>query len=99
MHDTDGFVRRESRLGVGDFVAETLLSVGDAVRKDDADTLVEIEPTLGRAADVQMDEVAEDGAVCCPGFVARRNRDVFHDGPGRVTSLANERLGAGLHAG
>ena len=99
MHGTDGFVRRKPRLGVGDFVTETLLSVGDAVGKDDADALVEIESTLGRAADVQMDEVAEDGAVCCPGFVARRNRQVFHDGAGRVAPLADERLGAGLHAG
>ena len=55
----DGFVDAVAGFGQLDVVPEVLFVVGDAVGEDDADVLVEVEAAFGRAADVEMDEVAQ----------------------------------------
>ena len=55
----DRFVDAVAGFGQLDVVPEVLFVVGDAVGEDDADVLVEVEAAFGRAADVEMDEVAQ----------------------------------------
>lgn len=96
MHDPDGLVGGEARLGPGRFVAELFFALGHAVGKDDADGFVEVETTLGGTAHVKMDEVAEHRAALRISLAGIRH--VVDDGACRVAALADECLGAGLHA-
>ena len=59
VHHAYGLVWREPRLWVRDFVAESLFAVGNSVGEHHPDGLVQVVPAFGRAADVQVDEVAE----------------------------------------
>ncbi len=99
MHHPDRLVGAEAWVGICHLVAEPLFTVRDTVGKDHADGLVQVMAPLGRAADVQVDQVAQGWAVFAwDRTVFRGGALGFDDGSGRVAPLPDEGLGAGLHA-
>jgi len=99
MHHACRLVGGEAWVGICHLVAESLFAVGDAVGKDHADGLVQVVAAFGRAADVQVDKVPQSWAVCARSGTVFGGGDLgFDDGPGRVAALADEGLGARLHA-
>lgn len=98
-------VRTIPRLRILDLIVQFLLPVRDTVREDDADGRVQVEPALGRAADVEVDEVPESGLILVGvvrnwglgpvGFLRQRHVD---DGPSRVAPLADEGFCPWFHA-
>jgi len=85
---------------------EILLVIRDAVGENDADMLVQVEASLGRGADIQMNQIPKrrfrfrindrSGGI---GRGEVRGEGDFDDGTGGVAALADEGFGACFHAG
>ncbi len=83
VHHTGWLVGGEARVRVCHLVAKLLLPSGTRFGKDDADGPIQIVAALGRAADVEVDEVAQCRTVRARNVVAvlGSGRDLgFDDG-------------------